>query len=159
VGWEVRLGAEVSTTLLVSGTSVQVGTEAGTFVTVSRTGEITDEISIPGLPFGTPLALGRDRVLLLDGNVVARIAPDGTIRWAATTDLEWTSFRPLLWRDRVWVGNEGGELVALDPDTGEVLTSLQVDGAVRGFTFDGDTLLVGTLGGLVHSCPVPEEAR
>ena len=75
-----------------------------------------------------------------DGERVYLAAPDGTLKGLRAGDGEvlWShelgcvSTALELWRGRLWAGTPEGRLVAVDPQTGEILSSVDVGGRPHG---------------------------
>jgi hypothetical protein len=76
------------------------------------------------------------------------------VRWRLAADEEWSTYRPLVWRDRVVVGRRG-RLQAVALDRGELLGEWQIEGVPRGLGASSDRLFVGTLDGRVMAFEGP----
>ncbi|MGD2068349.1 MAG: PQQ-binding-like beta-propeller repeat protein [Gemmatimonadota bacterium] len=59
--------------------------------------------------------------------------------------------QPLVWEDVVLTGNGRGELLALDLQTGDVRWIARLEGTIRGLGHHDDTLLVGTVEGVLYA--------
>ncbi len=96
------------------------------------------------------------------GEVLVVIAGEGTIV-ALSESLErtvwerpvldgtWSAFQPILWRERLVVGDSSGNVLALDPETGTVDCAVQLEGTIRGLGAAGEFLFAGTFQGTVYA--------
>ncbi len=57
----------------------------------------------------------------------------------------------LNWRQQLLVGDRSGQLIALDPASGEALWTHQLEGQLRGIGSFGDILFVGTIEGTIYA--------
>lgn len=159
VVWRRELGC-ASTAPLVWGEDLYLGVAPDKLVRVRLAdGRVIAEHTLEGRAHSRLTVAGDSLLVLVGGQ--ALVAFDRTLseeRWRRTTETDWSSFRPLVWKDLVVVGDAAGQLFALDPRDGSTRWSAQVRGTIRGLGAEGEVLYVGTLGGTVYAL-VPEGAK
>jgi outer membrane protein assembly factor BamB len=73
------------------------------------------------------------------------------VLWSASSEREWTSEQPHLWRDWIIAGNCKGDLVAYRAADGKQAWSDHVKGCIRSFGHDDSTLYIGVQEGTVYA--------
>lgn len=157
VRWRRDLASPPHTGLAVLAGKLYLGTYDGHVHRLSlATGEVEARIRLEGVPFGVPVAAGDSLLVLFDRRHLAALDPGLTqLRWRQTTWGEWSTERPLPWRDGVLVGNRDGELVAFRTADGEKLWSHAFEGMLRGLGQADGTIYIGTLAGLLYAFKPP----
>ncbi len=158
--WSRALDTKINTTLVHSGGSLFVGTLGHAIYRLDEsTGEVTAHYETDGFPYGTPVVLEDSLIALVGGKSFVRIGTDPhRVIWKQTTSTEWTSFRPVKLGDRVLVGDEDGELLAIDAESGTVSGRWFFAGGIRGFSVVDGVLYVGTLDGKLYASPTCDGA-
>jgi outer membrane protein assembly factor BamB len=72
--------------------------------------------------------------------------------WSQSSEMEWASEQPHLWKEWVIVGNCRGEMVAYRATDGAVAWTEHIQGCIRSFGHDASTLYVGVQQGTVYAC-------
>lgn len=168
VRWRAEVGCRINTGLALEGDDLHLGCIDGRVLRLSAAdGGVTAEGRLDrGFPLGRPT--------LLDGGVVYLVGEDpmsgggprfvaldadlGSVRWEATDGATWSSMQPLRWRDLLVVGNGGGEIVALRPESGEVAWRRPLGGTIRGLGAAEGFLFVGSLEGMIYALETAEAA-
>lgn len=73
------------------------------------------------------------------------------VLWSRSSEIEWASEQPHLWKEWVIAGNCRGEMVAYRATDGEVAWREHVQGCIRSFGHDASTLYVGVQQGTVYA--------
>ena len=151
--WIRSLETKINTTLVHSAGSLFVGTLGRAIYRLDEsTGEVTARYETDGFPYGTPVVLDKSLLALVGGKSFVRLGTDPPrVIWEQTTSTEWTSFRPVKLGDRVLVGDEEGELLALDAESGSVSGRWLFAGGIRGFSIVDGVLYVSALGGKLYA--------
>ena len=147
--WRRDLGC-ASTAPVVWGEDLLVGLAPGRIVRIRLDdGALVGEREVGGRAHSR-LTLAGERLVALVGERDL-VAFDRDLRelWRRRARSEWSSYRPLVWRGVVVVGDGDGNLFGLDPAEGEIAWTLHVPGVIRGLGADGDLLFVGTLRGSI----------
>ena len=126
------------------------------------------QLELPGTPAGR-FAWGRygeeevEYVFLVDkednhsAGVLAAISDEfERVLWSRTSEREWASERPHLWKDSVIAGNCRGDFAAYRAADGIPLWSDHVKGCIRSFGHDGSMLYIGVQEGTVYAYRPPE---
>ena len=117
-----------------------------------RTGREQRRSVVTGGPFGGPITMVGDSLLLLMGpkTLSAFHLERNRVLWSHSAVQEWTSSRPYVWRDMVLAGDRG-RLMAYGLADGMLRWTHELPGTLRGIGTHGDTLYVGMLKGQVHA--------
>jgi outer membrane protein assembly factor BamB len=80
------------------------------------------------------------------------------IAWKSLTtiDTPWSIKGSYHYRGGIFIGKSNGDVIMLDPYSGHVQSTLNVDGAVRSMGFDNNIVFVGTIKGIVHAIRIEE---
>jgi len=71
--------------------------------------------------------------------------------WSSSSDREWTSEEPHVWKDWIIAGNCKGDVVAYRAADGKQAWSARVKGCIRSFGHDDSTLYIGAQEGTVYA--------
>jgi len=175
VVWKTDLHSRVTTTPTVSQGSVYVGTQDGHLYQLqTKSGAITRSLAITGFP-------DRHMTITADSLLTVLMHPPQTaggsqfqpndldsidldlrrVNWlqkssTAIVRNSWTSSRPYIWKDYVFVGDLGGKLFAFRENDGSPVWSHQfASRVVRGIGFTNDSLYVGMQGGMLYALTLP----
>jgi outer membrane protein assembly factor BamB len=175
VVWKTDLHSRITTTPIVSQESVYVGTQDGHFYQLqAKSGAITRSLVITGFP-------DRHMTGTADSLLAVLIHPPQTaggsqfqpndldsigldlrrVNWLQKSSPtvvrnSWTSSRPYLWKDYVFVGDLGGKLFAFHKSDGSAAWSHQfASRVVRGIGFANDMFYVGMQGGMIYAVAPP----
>jgi len=175
VVWKTDLHSRVTTTPIVSQGSVYVGTQDGHFYQLqTKSGAVTRSLGISGSP-------DRHMGVTAHSLVTVLIHPPQTeggsqfqpndldsidldlrrVNWlqkssTAVARNSWTSSRPYVWKDYVFVGDLAGKLFAFHKESGSLAWSHQFPSrVVRGIGFTNDMLYVGMQGGMIYGLASP----
>jgi outer membrane protein assembly factor BamB len=153
VRWRRALECDVTTSVSVAGGDVYTGCGDGRlFLLSEETGSIRARIALPGALEGR-LAVLPDRVVVPGGprwiGAVDRHLDQ--VLWEHRPGPPLSVVQPLVWEDVVLTGNGRGELLALDLQTGDVRWIARLEGTIRGLGHHDDTLLVGTVEGVLYA--------
>lgn len=169
--WKTDLHSRVTTTPIVSQGSVYVGTQDGHLYQLqTKTGAVTRALVISGFP---------DRHMGVTANSLLTILihPAQTaggsqyqpndldsidldlhgVNWLqksspAVVRNSWTSSRPYVWKDYVFVGDLAGKLFAFHKGNASLAWSHQFPSRVlRGIGFTNDMLYLGMQGGMIYA--------
>lgn len=78
------------------------------------------------------------------------------VLWSTSSDREWTSEQPHVWKDWVIAGNCKGDVVAYRALDGKPAWADHVKGCVRSFGHDDSTLYIGVQEGTVYAYQPPK---
>ena len=157
--WKTELGAPVTAYPIRDGKSILVGTEDGKLHRVNAgTGKHQASFDLGDTPRYQITALGSGYLVLLE-TAVAFAAVDRRLTkvlWKAEAPEAWSSFQPTMWRGSILLGDSLGELVALDPATGNVRWRTTLEGELRGLSCDDTTIFAGNLQGRLFALTPPQ---
>ena len=157
--WSVSLGSPVSTNILARGDELFLGTGGSKIYKVHvRNGEVVAFRATNGYPYGSVVSSGdlvfslskwlnyRTAVSCFDSDLKTRI-------WlkALSRPEKWSSPRLYLFGTRIILGNNAGDVVFMNRETGAVVDEIRLGGTVRGIGFSEDVIYVGTLEGTVYA--------
>ncbi len=152
VRWKSTVGC-ASTAVAMDGNALFLGVSPDRLIRLDpNTGGILSERELNGRVRDRLTLLHDQLVALVDGHRV--VAFDRDLKqtlWTLEHGSEITSPRPLLWRETILIGDRSGQLLAIAPERGDVVWSLEVDGIIRGLGSGGSNLYVGTLEGVLHA--------
>lgn len=156
VGWSTGIGCDVSTSVAVDEEDLYVGCSDGTLFRLhAGDGRIRATLSVDH-PLEGRLAVLDERLIVPAGadwlGAVDRALT--RILWQQSRNFRLSVVQPLVWRKVVITGTRDGELLALDPEDGEVAWSGHLEGSLRGLGHHGDLLIVGTTQGTVSAVRV-----
>lgn len=153
--WRRALDCDVTSSVTAADDDVYVGCRDGRlFRLAADDGRVGATTKLPSGVDGR-LAATEDRLIV-----------PGGVRWIGALDRDLTS---VLWEHRprpgarlsvvqplvrdgvVLTGTGDGRLLALDLDDGAVLWTVWLDGQIRGLGHHGNTLLVGTIEGMLYA--------
>lgn len=155
VVWRRALDCDVTSSVTAADDDVYVGCRDGRLFRLAA-----DD---GGIRASTTLPTG------VDGRITAaddRIIVPGGVRWIGAVDRGLTGVlwehrprpgarlsvvQPLVRDAEVLTGTGDGRLLALDLDDGALLRTVRLDGQIRGLGHHGDTLLVGTIEGVLYA--------
>jgi len=148
--WTRDLGAHVSTSLALRGGSLYAGTGDDRLHRLdASTGASLATFTLPEDPGGKLLATESSIVVLghEPSSFVAALDPElQGIVWTAP-ERPWNTIRPVVWRERLILGDTEGSLVGLDVRTGAVVWEDVLRGRLRGLGHTPETLYVGSTAG------------
>lgn len=153
VRWRRVLDCDVTTSVGAADGDVYAGCGDGRlFLLAGDDGSIRGRIVLPGAPEGR-LAVLPDRVVVPGGPgwIGAVDRRLDRVLWEHRPRHRLSVVQPLVWEDVVLTGNGQGELLALDLETGEVRWTAGLQGTIRGLGHHDDTLLVGTVEGMLYA--------
>lgn len=161
VAWRRSTGCIPSTRLEMAEGALWQGCDDGRLLRLSAfDGEVKASIDLPDRPHDALIVLEDGILTLVGSGALIRVEPDGSsVRWSYETEGEWSSFRPLVLDDTIIVGNDAGELHAVDIGTGARRWHRHVGGVVRGLGHRDRILYVGTLRGTVLAFEPVAQAR
>jgi len=138
--WSRRLRGEVGYPALLAGRTPLVATESGGVYSLGSRGEVGVYEDFASR-FTTAPTVGRDRVFVTDVDGTLRALGDaGAVEWSN----EGATFAsPVVYTDAYVYGVAGGELHALDTETGEEHWTFDVGESTTAPAVVGDTLYVG----------------
>ena len=150
--WKKDLGARISTSLLLLGDSLFLGTSAGRLYRLeAKSGVVSGELSAEE-PQGHIVAWGNQFFAFLGEKTVACLdAGLKKVLWKQTSAFPWSSARPFVWNDTLVVGNDHGELFGFRVTDGVTSWSAKFEGTIRGVGGSPDTLYIGCLNGTVYA--------
>jgi outer membrane protein assembly factor BamB len=73
------------------------------------------------------------------------------VLWSRSSEREWTSEEPHVWKDWIIAGNCKGDVVAYRAADGKQVWSDHVKGCIRSFGHDGSTLFIGVQEGTLYA--------
>lgn len=160
VAWWRKTEAPVTTGLAVGGGDLFFGTSEGRVHRLdARTGAVRGERRLEARPVRQPLVVGRSLVLFAwQGSTTVQSLDVSLARpsWSRAASGEgWSSARPVLWREHIVVGTDGGEVAGLRPSDGTTAWSVTLSGSIAGIGFDRNTVYVGTVKGTVYAWRPP----
>lgn len=150
--WKRQLRSGVSTSVLLLGQALLLGTADGRFYRLDRTtGDPTAELQVEGRPTGRLAAAGDCILGFLGSQTLGCVEPSlGRIRWTHRSPKEWSSARPYLRGGAVLAASEA-ELSAFRLSDGSLEWSQALEGTIRGIGSAGDVLYIGTLNGALYA--------
>lgn len=150
--WKKDLGGRVSTSVVLKGHDVYVGTSNRHLYRLdSSSGEVLSDFTTESEPRWNLLMTDDSLTVFLGEDVLANLdLALKKIRWSATASKEWTSARPYLWHGAVLAGNRR-ELTAFSSKDGAKLWSHQFPEVVRGIGTSDKVLYVGSLAGPIFA--------
>ena len=152
--WRTEVDDTVSAPVTVTDSRVLAGTDAGTCYSLSRDGGARRWTFDAGDPIAAAPARGPKRAFFATetGTVVARESQGGSPRWEFETDERTADVAPVVSGDRVYIGDTGGTLYAIDRVTGEARWRADLGSAVvGGATVARKTVFVATADGTLHA--------
>jgi outer membrane protein assembly factor BamB len=147
------MGAEATTSVTVAERAVYVGLADNRLAAFDAdSGKLLRAVTLPHRAVWTPRDMsGTVMVLTLGDELVAADLGLTGILWRRGTPGEWNSPRIERWRNYALAGDDRGIVEALDPATGKVAHTFEVQGTVRGIGVTTDVLYIGTLRGDVFA--------
>ncbi len=163
--WKSEIGARPSTSMSLLEGHIFVGCIDSTLYKLScENGRILNKLKLDAMP-RMQLCVVDSMIYMLSENV-----PDvyGTrnfmsvngkrleVHWEAHASYQsrWTIKRATPYRDWIVSGNARGEILLMDPRTGQTAKSLLVEGRVRSIAFDNDVMFIGTIEGMIHAVQI-----
>ena len=130
----------------------------GSLVFSLESGDAVSTHFVPGTPYGDLVASGGALLLFTGwmkpfGELVALDPDTGDVRWSvAPPDTStWTAKRPFGRGDRAFIGNDRGDVFAVDVASGQATPLWHLGSTVRSFAFADGMTLVGTLDGALRA--------
>jgi outer membrane protein assembly factor BamB len=150
--WKRDLGASVTTSLAIQGSSIYAGTVKRHIYRINAdSGDVLGDFTTEAAPRGRLVVTGDSLLVFLGDDTLASLELSLTkVRWSAEASKEWTSARPYLWRGAVLAGNRR-ELVAFRSTDGVREWAHQFPETIRGIGTSDDVLYVGSLNGAVFA--------
>lgn len=158
--WKRDLGGRVSTSMLLGGGSLYVGTSTHHLYRLEpKSGTVIGDRKVEDQPEGQ-LLFADDSLFVFFGDATSssgqhRLAcfdgPLKAIRWIGTAAGPWSSSRPYARDNAVLVGNRSGEVFGFRRTDGTRLWSEKFDGVIRGIGSAEDVLYIGTLQGRLYA--------
>lgn len=154
--WRRELGSEVTTSILLRGDRLYVGTADGQLLRLDTgSGEVVARIDAGEAPGDTLVPLAAGVCFLRRPPSRKLTAIDAELRqigWVREPEKgSWSTDRPILWKGLLLAGDNQGNLLALDPEDGSIAWSTALEGQIRGLGHAGDTLFVGTIEGRLYA--------
>lgn len=168
--WARRPPSPVSTSLFLYKALLYFGTESGYVYAINPTNDsFSSTLQIPGIPRGR-FAWSRkgahdsEYVFALekkDGQnqgLLLKFSDEfERVLWSISSEREWTSEQPHVWKDWIIAGNCKGDVVAYRAADGKPAWSEHVKGCVRSFGHDESTLYIGVQEGTVYAYRPPRQ--
>lgn len=156
--WKRVLGGELNTSVTVVDGGVYVGSLGGQVHRLNlETGALESSFDAGAPLFGNLIASGAGILALAAPGTLLHLEPGlRTVRWRWQGASQWSSFRPLIWKETILLGNEAKELVAIRLVDGTTAWRTPASAVVRGLGLspDGEMLFAGTLAGAVRALPM-----
>lgn len=154
--WKRQLRSGVSTSVLLVGQALLVGTLDGRFYRLdSGNGQPAAELQIEGRPTGRLVAAGDCILGFLGSQTLGCVEPSlERIRWTHRSPKELSSARPYLRGDAVLAASEA-DLSAFRLSDGRQEWTQTLEGTIRGIGSAGNVLYIGTLKGAVYAWRPP----
>ncbi len=161
--WSKRPSSPVTTSLFEYKDVLYFGTRDRHVYGVNPAdGSPLEELTAPSIPKGrfawshngerdSEYALASDEKDHNQGMLMAFSDEFGRLLWSRSSEREWTSEQPHVWRDWVIAGNCKGELAAYRATDGKLAWSDHVKGCIRSFGHDDSTLYIGVQEGTVYA--------
>lgn len=153
VRWRTGLDCDVTTSVAAGSGAVYVGCGAGRLFRLSaEDGSILGRLDLDQ-PLSGRLLLLKDRLVVPGGRswIGAVDLSLDSLLWARTIESPLSVVQPITWRDGVLTGTADGRLLALGPEDGSTLWTLDLEGSIRGLGKQDDVLLVGTIQGTLYA--------
>jgi len=163
--WASNFGSPPATSLtLHEGDVLVAGTDSTIYRLSGIDGEIVNSLKLPGRP-GLQLNVIDTTIYVFVRNYVGSTGMTGLVALKAdlseiiwelpvSDGYRWTTKRIYGFGESILVGRNDGEVSVVDPRSGKVTETFNVEGEVRSFGFDGDIVFIGTIMGLVHAVKV-----
>jgi outer membrane protein assembly factor BamB len=167
--WFRRPPSGVTTSLFMYKDVLYFGTQSGYIYAINpATDSFTSQLQISGIPRGRFAWWSKGEVdneysfamAKKDGQTQGMLLAFSDeferLLWSRSSDGEWTSEQPHVWKDWVIAGNCKGDVVAYRADDGRQSWSDHVKGCIRSFGHDDSTLYIGVQEGTVYAYRPPK---
>jgi outer membrane protein assembly factor BamB len=119
-------------------------------------------MSLDARPTGR-MEVAQDRLFLFmkapkeQGQIAAIDLKARKVLWSQTSEREWSSDMPRLWKGLVLAGNCQGKLAAFSASTGKLMWSVELTGCLRSIGISDDLLYIGAQQGMLYAIrpPIP----
>ncbi len=152
--WTRDLGSPVSTSLAKLDDQLFIGSKDNVLVRLDApTGEITARFETEEEPGGKLLAFPGIVVYLghEPSTLVAAVDTNLTKPLWTAERRSWTTVRPAVWKDLLMLGDEDGNLFAVDPTDGDTAWTDSLPGQLRGIGVIEETIFIGTIEGKLYA--------
>jgi len=159
--WKTQLPGRLNTSAAVIDDDLYVGDIEGRIHRLSTgDGKVIGAFEAESPVYGSLLPAGECLLALWAENTLACVDPQlGSVRWSRKAPSIWSSFQPLVRDELVIVGDESGEIHALQVSDGSTAWTRRLEGEIKGLGAHEGVLYVGTSQGRVYSLPFPEHER
>jgi outer membrane protein assembly factor BamB len=159
--WQTQLPGRLNTSAVVMGDDLYVGDIEGRIHRLSAgDGKVIGAFEAESPVYGSLLPAGKCLLALWAENTLACLDPQqGSIRWSRKAPSTWSSFQPLVLDELVVVGDESGEIHALQLSDGATAWTRRLKGEIKGLGAHDGMLYVGTVQGRVYALPFPEHEQ
>jgi outer membrane protein assembly factor BamB len=158
-----RIGTAAETALLEYDGKILFGAADNVVYSLNpETLELNQFMPLDARPTGR-MEVAQDRLLLFmkgpkeQGRITAIDLKARKVLWSQTSEREWSSDMPRLWKGLVLAGNCQGKLAAFSEDTGKPIWSEELTGCLRSIGISDDLLYVGAQQGMLYAIrpPIP----
>jgi outer membrane protein assembly factor BamB len=162
--WSRRPPSPVTTSLFMYKDVLYFGSESGYVYALNPAYDgFSSKLQIPGIPRGrfarshsgeadAEYVFALDKKGDRDGGLLLAFNDEfERVLWSSSSEREWTSEEPHIWKNWVIAGNCKGDVVAYRMADGKQAWSDHVKGCVRSFGHDDSTLYIGVQEGTVYA--------
>jgi outer membrane protein assembly factor BamB len=158
-----RITTAAETALLEYGSKILFGASDNFLYSLDpETLVLNQFMSLDARPTGR-MEVAQDRLFLFmkapkeQGQIAAIDLKARKVLWSQTSEREWSSDMPRLWKGLVLAGNCQGKLAAFSANTGKLIWSDELTGCLRSIGISDDLLYVGAQQGMLYAIrpPIP----